>query len=83
METPKRHLRHQTESRTGSEASLDAAQSAHLDATRTFESPEALIAFDRAQTPVPEGLQRRVADAVAQAPQDGTSPAKPWWRRLF
>lgn len=45
---------------------------------REFESPEKLIAFDRAQTPVPEAVRDRVAESVRDTPV-----RKPWWRRLF
>ena len=51
-----------------------------------FETPEALIAWDRSQTPVPEELLARVTASLAH-PAGAASPtgddAKPWWRRLF
>ena len=51
-----------------------------------FETPEALIAWDRSQTPVPEELRARVTASLAQ-PAGAASPTgddlKPWWRRLF
>jgi hypothetical protein len=51
-----------------------------------FETPEALIAWDRSQTPVPEELRARVTASLAQ-PAGAASPngddLKPWWRRLF
>lgn len=83
MEPPNQRLRHQTESRTGSEAALDATRSVRAESTETFESPEALIAFDRARTPVPDGLRERVAGAVSgKTPTEPPAPT-PWWRRLF
>ena len=51
-----------------------------------FETPEALIAWDRSQTPVPEELLARVTASLAH-PAGAASPTgdgvKPWWRRLF
>jgi hypothetical protein len=51
-----------------------------------FETPEALIAWDRSQTPVPEELLARVTASLAH-PAGAASPtgddAKPWWRRFF
>ena len=51
-----------------------------------FETPEALIAWDRSRTPVPEELRARVTASLAH-PAGTTLPTgddlKPWWRRLF
>jgi hypothetical protein len=51
-----------------------------------FETPEALIAWDRSQTPVPEELRARVMASLAHPAGAASSTgddAKPWWRRLF
>jgi len=67
---------------------LESASAQHTEGRTTvdFETPEALIAWDRSQTPVPEGLRARVTASLAH-PAGAASPtaddAKPWWRRLF
>ena len=66
------------------EAEQQAAQ--QVEGLRDFESPEALIAWDRSQTSVPVPLRSRVAASLAQT--HGATPqtevgSKPWWRRLF
>ncbi len=67
---------------------FESASALHTEGSTTvdFETPEALIAWDRSQTPVPEGLQDRVAASLAH-PAGGASPTgddlNPWWRRLF
>lgn len=67
---------------------LESASAQHTEVRTTvdFETPEALIAWDRSQTPVPEGLRARVTASLAH-PAGGASPTgddlKPWWRRLF
>jgi len=65
------------------EAEQQAAQ--QVEGLRDFESPEALIAWDRSQTSVPVPLRSRVAASLAQT--HGATPqaevgSKPWWRRL-
>jgi hypothetical protein len=44
-----------------------------------FESAEALLRHDRAQTVVPESLARRLAAEAENRPSTST----PWWRRWF
>jgi hypothetical protein len=67
---------------------FESASALHTEGSTTvdFETPETLIAWDRSQTPVPEGLRDRVAASLAH-PAGGASPTgddlKPWWRRLF
>lgn len=67
---------------------LESASTRQTEGRTTvdFETPEALIAWDRSQTPVPEGLRARVTASLAQ-PAGAASPTgddlKPWWRRLF
>jgi hypothetical protein len=83
MESQHRQLRQRTEARSETEATLDAAQAAHTVRTETFETPEALIAFDRDRTPVPDSLHRRVAEAVVSETGKEPPATVPWWRRLF
>lgn len=57
-----------------------------IEGVRDFESPEALIAWDRSQTAVPGPLRSRVAASLART--DGSVAktevgSKPWWRRFF
>ena len=67
---------------------LESASAQHTEGRTTvdFETPEALIAWDRSQTPVPEGLRARVTASLVQT-AGAASPTgddlKPWWRRLF
>lgn len=71
------------------EAELQSAQqraTQQIEGVRDFESPEALIGWDRSQTSVPVPLRSRVAASLAQThgatPQEEVG-SKPWWRRLF
>lgn len=58
-------------------------QQAETEGKQAFETAEAVIAADRAQTPVPERLGERIAESIAQeTPGQGQAP-RPWWRRLF
>lgn len=67
-------LRHATRE----ELNADLTHNVKSDTVHEFESPEKLIAFDRAQTPVPETVRDRVAGSVRDIPAK-----KSWWRRLF
>lgn len=61
-------------------------QGQQVEGLRDFESPEALIAWDRSQTSVPEPLRARVVASLAQTHGAISPPevgSKPWWRRLF
>jgi hypothetical protein len=67
---------------------LESASAQHTEGRTTvdFETPEALIAWDRSQTPVPEGLRARVTASLAHragAASPSGDELKPWWRRLF
>ena len=73
---------------TVAQENLENASNQHTEGRTAvdFETPEALIAWDRSQTPVPEELRARVMASLAH-PAGAASPtgddAKPWWRRLF
>ena len=73
---------------TVTQENLENASNQHSEGRTAvdFETPEALIAWDRSQTPVPEELRARVTASLAQ-PAGAASPngddLKPWWRRLF
>ena len=73
---------------TVTQENLENASHQHTEGRTAvdFETPEALIAWDRSQTPVPEELRARVTASLAH-PAGAASPngddAKPWWRRLF
>ena len=73
---------------TVAQENLENASNQHTEGRTAvnFETPEALIAWDRSQTPVPEELRARVMASLAH-PAGGASStgddAKPWWRRLF
>jgi len=57
----------------------ESVESLQQSAEAQFETPEALLRHDRAQTGVPDSLAQRLAAHAASVP----SPAKPWWRRWF
>ncbi len=66
--------RHEVEAET-------VAENLHQQAGVEFESAEALLKQDRAQTVVPGRLAQRVAESVGN-PASAPSSA-PWWRRIF
>ena len=73
---------------TVAQENLDNASNQHTEGRTAvdFETPEALIAWDRSQTPVPEELRARVMASLAHPAGAASSTgddAKPWWRRLF
>ena len=82
MSTPSQRLQ------TVTQANLESTSTQHTEGRTPvdFETPEALIAWDRSQTPVPEDLRARVTASLANpaggAPPIGTD-LKPWWRQLF
>ena len=82
MSTPSQRLQ------TVTQANLESTSTQHTEARTPvdFETPEALIAWDRSRTPVPEELRARVTASLAH-PAGTTLPTgddvKPWWRRLF
>jgi len=73
---------------TVAQENLENASNQHTEGRTAvdFETPEALIAWDRSQTPVPEELRARVMASLAHPAGAASSTgddAKPWWRRLF
>jgi hypothetical protein len=44
-----------------------------------FATPEELLRYDAAQTPVPGGIARRLQQSAADLPQ----PKPAWWKRFF
>lgn len=40
-----------------------------------FNEPEDLLRHDRAQTPPPPSIQKRLAESLAEQP-----PPRPWWK---
>ncbi|HAB18740.1 MAG TPA: hypothetical protein PLX89_12065 [Verrucomicrobiota bacterium] len=59
------------------EETASATESVQSQTGLEFASPEELVRHDRAQTPIPPTLTRRVEESVANLPP----AAKPWWRR--
>jgi hypothetical protein len=47
---------------------------------REFASPEELLRFDAAQTPVPSGIENKLQQWVVSEPKP---PARSWWRKLL
>ena len=46
---------------------------------REFATPEELLRFDAAQTPVPSGIEQKLQRSLDAAPK----PDRSWWQRLF
>jgi hypothetical protein len=46
---------------------------------REFPTPEELLRYDAAQTPVPAAVAERLQRSVGQSP----APSRSWWRRFF
>jgi hypothetical protein len=74
----KRHTRltsEQQESRL-----VGTEQQTQQTPAREFATPEEMLRYDAAHTPVPPGVAQRLREAGGQPP---TAPYRPWWRRLF
>ncbi len=80
MEKPSRlrHLHEQSQDQTAEQAAGHHTAAATPPALE-FDSPEALLRHDAAQTPAPPALADRLRDSLADEP----APATPWWRRLL
>lgn len=46
---------------------------------RQFETPDEMLRFDAARTPVPAAVAQRLAQSSAAIP----APRRSWWKRLF
>jgi hypothetical protein len=76
----KRH--HKLNSNQQQQQPLQAAENqSQSPAPLEFKTPEELLRFDAAATPVPESIARRLQASLDHAPPGGSSPS--WWRRLF
>jgi hypothetical protein len=47
---------------------------------REFASPEEMLRFDAAQTPLPTGIEPKLQQWLGAEPQ---APARSWWRKLL
>jgi hypothetical protein len=72
-----RHLHEQSQDQTAEQAAghQSAASAPGLD----FETPEALLRHDAAETPAPPALAERLRNSLSDEP----APRAPWWRRLL
>lgn len=75
---PKSQLRQQTEAELT--AGHDQQATTQGETVREFTTPEELLRHDRAQTPVPESVAKRIGETVSREPG---AAEKPWWKRLF
>jgi hypothetical protein len=57
-----------------------AAQQSQIPSGKEFSSPEELLRFDAAQTPVPQSIAERLQNSSANVPPP---PPRPWWKRMF
>jgi hypothetical protein len=73
----KQRLTHETQELTEDE--LSAAQDQRTEMPLTFDSPEAMIRHDAAQTAVPPQMRDRVMQSIARETIQN-NPA-PWWKR--
>ena len=73
----KQRLNHETGEETEEEVSV--ANDQRTEKALTFETPEALLRYDAAHTPVPPQVRERVMQSISQEPV----PEKPtpWWKR--
>ncbi len=69
--------RHSPNNHSGQHRVLPLGQ--HTGSPTEFENPEALLRFDQQRTPLPESIEKRLEDTIAE--QD-LGP-RPWWQRLF
>lgn len=63
-------------------------QEAHLDQTsqssREFSTAEEMLRYDAAQTEVPPGIARRLAESTNNSEPDPAPEAdRSWWRKLW
>lgn len=80
MEKPSR-LRHlQSQDQTAEQAAQH--QSAAMPPALEFDSPEALLRHDAAQTPAPPSVAERLRDSLSDN-ESAPRPAASWWRRLL
>ncbi|MBK1814960.1 hypothetical protein JIN84_04995 [Luteolibacter yonseiensis] len=73
----KQRLTQETRELTGEESSM--AEDQRTEKSLVFDSVEAMIRHDAANTVVPPDLKNRVMRSVAREPGENTS--KPWWKR--
>ena len=73
-----RHLHQQSQDQTAEQAAGQQSASAGTPGLE-FDSPEALLRHDAAETPAPPALAGRIRDSLAAEP----APRAPWWRRLL
>lgn len=48
---------------------------------REFATPEELLRYDAAQTPVPPGIAQKLQQSLDALPKPDSKPA--WWKRLL
>ena len=73
-----RHLHEQSQDQTAEQAAEHQSASAASPGLE-FESPEALLRHDAAETPAPPALADRLRNSLSDEP----APRAPWWRRLL
>lgn len=80
MEKPSRlrHLHEQSHDQTAEQAAQHHAEAA--PPALEFDSPEAALRHDAAQTPAPPAVADRLRESLADEPPP---PRASWWRRLL
>lgn len=71
----KQRLKHETGEEMEEESSLDQRTEEAL----TFDTPEAMLRYDAAHTPVPPQMRERVMQSISEEPVEANP--RPWWKR--
>ncbi len=77
---PKSRLRHTEDHTAASELNAQGQHTSAHAAAAEFDSPEALLRHDAAQTPVPPELAARLCESLHDEPP---TPPSSCWRRLL
>jgi hypothetical protein len=59
---------------------LTPQQQTQAQQGREFATPEELLRFDAAQTPVPSGIEQKLQKSLDAQPKP---PARSWWQKLL
>ena len=59
---------------------LTPQQQTKAERGREFATPEELLRYDAAQTPVPSGIEQKLQTSLNAEPKP---PPRSWWQRLF
>jgi len=72
-------MKRQTKLNQQEQQQTQAAEQQTQKSVKEFATPEEMLRYDAAHTPVPAGIAQRLQQSVETLPK----PARPWWRRLW